>query len=437
MSEPVPARSAESSAGAASPAAFTATLDQQPRIAVVGIGEDGWDGLGQQAQHVLTQADIVLGSERQLSLIAGYAAVTLPWPSPMTAAMQNLHTAHPGQRVAVLASGDPMFFGVGASLAARYGSEALDVYPHVSSASLACARLGWALAEIDVVSAVGRPLAAVAAVLQPGRRVLVLVSETDSATRLSELATANGVEVELTVLERLGGPHEAIRRVPEAERASLRHDPLAIIALDCAATTMPAYDGTARPIPLTTGIADDLWLSDGALTKREVRAVTLASLAPMPGQLLWDVGAGSGSIAIEWMRTHRSCRAVAIESREDRAAIIATNAERFGVPGLRIVLGRAPQALVDLPAPDVIFIGGGLTRDGVVDACLAALPVGGRLVANGVTIETEVALARWHSELGGELIRLAVAHADSLGSFTTFRPALPVTQWTYVKTTSS
>jgi precorrin-6Y C5,15-methyltransferase (decarboxylating) len=227
----------------------------------------------------------------------------------------------------------------------------------------------------------------------------------------------------VTVLEQLGGPAERVRTATDWTRET--HDRLAIVAVACSTG--------GRPLSRTPGLPDDVFDSDGALTKQEVRAVTLAALAPLPGQLLWDVGAGSGSIAVEWMRTHAACRAVAVESRADRRERIARNAEALGVPGLCVVAGRAPEALRDLPGPDAVFIGGGLTTPGVIEACLAALRPGGRLVANGVTIETESALAELHARLGGRLTRIAISHAAPMGTFTSFRPALPVTQWTHLR----
>ncbi|SDJ11599.1 precorrin-6Y C5,15-methyltransferase (decarboxylating) [Frankineae bacterium MT45] len=397
---------------------------------MIGIGEDGWDGLAATAQRLIREADVVVGSERQQALIAGQARSVELWSSPMTPALAGLRDRHPGQQIVVLASGDPMFYGVGASLARVFGADALDVHPFPSSVSLACARLGWPQADVDVISAVGRPLSAVARVLQPGRRVLVLVGDGGAADGLVSLLLRDGLSASrVHVLEHLGGPSERHVEGVASTWSGAPHAKLAIIALDC----LRSESDAGTPLALTPGLPDAAWSSDGVLTKREVRAVTLALLAPMPGQLLWDVGAGSGSIAVEWMRSHPSCRAVAIEVREDRRKYIAENMERFGVPGLKVVAGLAPQALEGLPAPDAVFIGGGVTNDGVVKSCLEALRPGGRLVANGVTIETETELAGWQQRVGGELSRITVSHAAGLGTFTAFRPALTVTQWSYTK----
>ncbi|SOD74492.1 precorrin-6Y C5,15-methyltransferase (decarboxylating) [Jatrophihabitans sp. GAS493] len=400
---------------------------------MIGIGEDGWDGLSAASQRLIRDADVVVGSDRQQALIAGHARSSELWPSPMTQALAGLRDRHPGERIVVLASGDPMFYGVGASLARLFGPDALDIRPFPSSVSLACARLGWPQADVDVVSAVGRPLSAVTRLLQPGRRVLVLVGDQNAAAELVELLLRNGLGgSRVHVLEHLGGPAERQREGIASQWAGNPHAKLAIIALECKQSD-DADNSAGAPLALTPGLPDDAWSSDGVLTKREVRAVTLALLAPMPGQLLWDVGAGSGSIAVEWMRSHHTCRGIAVEVRDDRRAYISANMERFGVPALQIVAGQAPQALDGLPAPDAIFIGGGVTNDGVVKTCLEALKSGGRLVANGVTIETETELAVWQQRVGGELSRITVSHAAAIGSFTAFRPALTVTQWSYIK----
>jgi len=275
--------------------------------------------------------------------------------------------------------------------------------------------------------------------VHPGRRILVLSRDGSTPAEVAALLTARGYgDSSLTVLSSLGSPSATIHTGtasawaaahdidgPAGPTAGSDLDPLNIVAVECV--------GAGRPVPLVPGLPDDLYASDGQLTKREVRAVTLATLGPQPGELLWDVGAGSGSIAIEWMRSHRACRAIAVESSPDRVARIVANAEALGVPGLRVVEGRAPDALAGLPAPAVIFIGGGLTRDGVVEACLAALPEGGRLVANAVTLESEAVLAGLHGKLGGELTRIAVNRAAPVGGFTGWRAMMPVTVWAWVK----
>ncbi|GAA4591137.1 precorrin-6Y C5,15-methyltransferase (decarboxylating) [Actinoplanes octamycinicus] len=391
-------------------------------VTVVGIGAGGFDELSGTARALLADAEVIFGGPRQLDLLpAGVTGDRRPWPSPMLPALAGLFEAERDRRVCVLASGDPMFHGIGATLSRILGPDRLRVLPHPSSVSLAAARLGWDLARTDVVSLVTAPVATLGRVLNPGRRVLVLAAGADTPAAVAAYLTSRGYpEARLTVLEQLGGPGE--RRVAGAagDWAMPPGDPLNVIAVEC---------GDGPPVALVPGLPDDAYESDGQLTKREVRAVTLAALAPAPGALLWDVGAGSGSIGIEWLRSHPDCRAVAIESDAGRVATITANAAALGVPGLRVVHGRAPDALDGLDPPDTIFIGGGLTRDGVLDRCLAALRPGGRLVANAVTVESEAVLAAAYAKMGGELTRLTVQRGSPVGGFTGWRSFMPVTIW--------
>lgn len=406
------------------------------RVAVVGIGADGWAGLAEPARAALRSAEVVMGGARHLALLppaagdgdeagsgGGVPGERVAWPSPMMPALPGLFEEHAGRRIAVLASGDPMFHGVGAALARLLGPGRLRVLPHPSSVSLACARLGWPVEDVEVVSAVGRPLAALNAALAPGRRILVLSAGASTPAEVAALLGRRGLGgAEVTVLERLGSPGERIGSPPPDP------DPLNIVAIRCPPAS-PGNADRAAVYAAVPGLPDDAYDHDGQLTKREVRAVTLARLAPVPGELLWDVGAGAGSVAIEWMRAHRSCRAVAVESRPDRAARAAANAAELGVPALRVVTGRAPAALAGLPAPDAVFIGGGVTAPGVLDACWDALRPGGRLVANAVTVESERVVAEAYGRFGGELTRVAISRGAPVGGFTGWRTMMPVTQW--------
>ncbi|KUJ65964.1 precorrin-6Y methyltransferase [Streptomyces albus subsp. albus] len=401
----------------------------RPAVTVVGIGADGWPGLGPAGRAALAAAEVVIGGPRQLALLpADCAAERVPWPSPLRPAVPGLLAAHTGRRVAVLASGDPMFFGIGRTLAEVLGPEALEVLPHPSSASHACARLGWALEETEVVSLVGRPLAALAGALYAGRRLLVLSAGADTPAEVAGLLRERGFGPSLmTVLEQLGGERERRVHGTADDWPHPPGDPLNVIALECAAAPR------APRLSIVPGLPDQAYEHDGQLTKRHVRAATLAALGPAPGELLWDVGGGSGSIAVEWLRAHRGCRAVSVERDPVRAERIGRNAAALGVPRLTVVTGRAPEALAGLPAPDAVFIGGGLTAPGLLAACWDALPGGGRLVANTVTLESEALLADWYRRHGGELVRLAVAQAVPVGGFTGWRQAMPVTQWSVVK----
>ncbi|WP_282696342.1 precorrin-6y C5,15-methyltransferase (decarboxylating) subunit CbiE [Streptomyces sp. CC208A] len=399
-------------------------------VSVVGIGADGWDGLPETSRSVLRAAEVLIGAPRQLDLLPEDACPgeRIAWPSPLRPAVPGLLAAHEGRALAVLASGDPSFYGIARTLAETIGAHRLDVHPHPSSVSYACARLGWPLEAVETVSLVARPLDALRAALHPGRRVLLLGEGPETPARVAALLREAGWGgTRIRVLEQLGGPAERILDGTAADWPYERTDALHVLALDCVRDP-----GTLR-LGATPGLPDEAYEHDGQLTKRYVRAATLAALAPAPGELLWDVGGGSGSIGVEWMRTHRDCRAIAVERSGERAARIARNAAALGVPALRVVTGPAPEALAGLPAPDAVFVGGGLTAPGLLDACWAALPPGGRLVANTVTLESEALLARWYGRHGGELIRLAVSAAVPVGGFTGWRAAMPVTQWSVTK----
>lgn len=414
-----------------------------PPVHIVGIGADGWEGLGAAARRALEGAGVVLGSPRQLALLPSHvAAEQVRWPSPLRPAVAPLLARHAEAGLAVLASGDPMHFGIGRIVTATLGepdapnaSPRWIVHPQPSSISLACARLGWPIEDVEVVSAVGRDARTLAARLAVGRRILVLSADADTPAQVAAILREAGFGASrMRVLAQLGAAEETcVAGEASGWAPDVPIPPLNIVAIDCARSPQPADDAQVGPIGLVPGIPDERYETDGQLTKWEVRAVTLAALAPAPGELLWDVGGGSGSIGIEWMRAHPSCRAVAIETRPDRAAVIDANAGRLGVPGLRVVVGAAPGSLADLdaasPAPDAIFVGGGLTTPGLVEACWAALRPGGRLVANTVTIESEALLTQLRDRLGGRLTRLEVSRAEPIGGFLGWRPARPVTQW--------
>ena len=393
-------------------------------IAVVGIGADGWSGLGEPARAVVLAADEVVGSERQLAMLPAGAARRRPWPSPIDPLVEELVARNDGVRTCVLASGDPMLHGIGATLARRLGPERLEIHPHVSAFALACARLGWPEAEVTLLSAVARPPELVIRALAPGRRVIVYVTGRDGAARLARVVRERGFgPSRFVVLEQLGGAAERILESTAQDWGERDADPLHAVAIEGRA-------GEGTPVlSLVPGLPDTSFENDGQLTKRHIRAGTLAALAPLPGELLWDVGAGSGSIAIEWLRAEPRARAIAVEAREDRAARVAANAARLGVPELEVRIGRAPEALNGLPEPNAIFLGGGLTQTGVIERCWEALGAGGRLVANAATLEGERALFDARAAYGGELARIEIAHADPVGSFTGWRARLPLVQW--------
>lgn len=400
-------------------------------VTVVGIGADGWQGLPGPSRTALREAGVLIGGPRQLDLLPPECAgERITWPSPLRPAVPGLLAAHVGRRITVLASGDPMFYGIGRALAEE--TDALRVLPHPSSVSYAAARLGWPLEDTEVVTLVGRPTARLAAALHEGRRLLVLSADATTPGEVAALLRDRGFgPSRMRVLEQLGGAKEHTTAETTADdwpRSQPPGDPLNIVAVEC----RRAPD--ALRLGAVPGLPDEAYEHDGQLTKRHVRAATLGALAPAPGELLWDIGGGSGSIAIEWMRTHPSCRAVTVERDPVRAERITRNADRLGVPGLRVVTGAAPAVLAELPPPDAVFVGGGLTAPGLLDACWEALPADGRLVANTVTLESEALLADAYRRHGGVLVKLAVAHAVPVGGFTGWRQAMPVTQWAVRKT---
>lgn len=391
---------------------------------VVGIGEDGLAGLTPAARALVERAEVLVGGARHLAMVPETMAERLSWATPLTATLPAIE-ARRGRRVVVLASGDPLWFGVGTKLARRFSAEEMIIVPHTGAFSLAAARLGWSLADAATISLHGRPLETLALHLAPEERILALSEDRDTPVAVARHLAASGWgPSRITVLEHLGGAKE--RRL-DGLAADWPHPPgadLNTLAIRC------RPGPKAVVLPRVPGLPDDAFIHDGQLTKREVRAATLAALAPLPGQTLWDVGAGSGAIGIEWMRAAERAMAVAIERDTERRDYIARNAAALGVPRLRLVAGEAPAALAGLPAPDAVFIGGGLSAPALVDTCLAALKPGGRLVANAVTLEGEAALVACQARHGGDLARLAISRAAPVGPFQGWRPLMPVTQWT-------
>jgi precorrin-6Y C5,15-methyltransferase (decarboxylating) len=390
---------------------------------VIGVGEDGIEALPRALQALVERAELIVGGERHLAMAAQARAEKKSWASPLSLTLDEIWSRR-GRSVIVLATGDPMHFGIGVALAKRVPAEEMAVHPHISAFSLAAARMRWPLADVECLTIHGRPLDVLAGAVAPGRRLMLLSHDGTSPAEIARRLSALGYGAsDVTVLEHMGGPRERIY----AGRADAWRHPrtadLNTLAVHCRATD------AARPLSLTAGLPDEAFQHDGQLTKREIRAATLSALRPLPGQLLWDVGAGCGSIAIEWLRTHRSLSAVAIESDEARQGLIETNAAALGTPHLQLVKATAPQAYESLADPDAIFIGGGLANPGVVEGAWERLKSGGRLVANAVTAEGEAQLFVWHSKLGGEMTRLQVARLSPVGDLHGWRPLMPVTQY--------
>ena len=407
---------------------------------VIGIGEDGWDDLSADSRELLYKSEIVIGGERHLKMIPGdWEGERIIWASPIREAVTKILDWRPselgsGKKVAVMASGDPLCYGIAAKLLRHLPIEEIWIKPALSTFSLICSRVGWSLPDIETLTIHGRPLEMLHTFVQPGAKLLVLNQDEGSPKQAAELLAARGFgKSQITVLEHLGGSKE---RQFSGQADSWSHPDgaaLNAMAIECIAGTR------ANVLARIPGLPDDAFLHDGQLTKREIRAATLSRLMPVVDQVLWDVGAGCGSVAIEWMRCNPRCKAVAIEKSESRLKMIQQNAFQLGVPMLDIVSGNAPEVLVDLPAPDAIFIGGGLSGGNMLETCWNALNPGGRLVANAVTLEGEQKLVQWQkvnaekNGASGDLARLAVSHVETIGKFQSWKEVRSVTQLTVIK----
>jgi precorrin-6Y C5,15-methyltransferase (decarboxylating) len=407
---------------------MTASNDTpSPWLSIVGIGEDGLNGLSEAARGLLAKADLIVGGRRHLALVASLGRPTLEWDVPFAASIPKL-LAHRGKQVVALCSGDPFWYGAGVAIAEAVPASETSVVPAPSTFTWAAARLRWRLEKAVTLGLHARPIELLRPHLRNDARLLVLVRDGTAPGEIANYLNAIGFGgSQLTVLEALGGSNERIRAAAAA----------GFSISDIKSPVMLAIEARADPdaviIPRVAGLPDDFFKHDGQLTKREIRAVTMSTLAPRGGELLWDVGAGSGAIGIEWLLAHPSNRAIGIEPREDRLANARANARSLGVPHFDLRLGVAPAALEGLPAPDAIFVGGGASREGVLNAVWQALPAGGRLVVNSVTLETEAKLIEWQARHGGVLLRLSVERGGPVGGLTGWRAAMPVVQWSATK----
>lgn len=398
-----------------------------PWLSIVGIGDDGLDGLSPVARSVLDAAEIVFGGKRHLAMLDDGSQELIEWQSPFADTIETL-LEYRGHTVAVLASGNPLWFGAGSTLARTIAPTEMRVIPAPSAFSLAAARLGWPLDRTDCLTVHGRPLETLTPFIVPGAMLLVYCHDGQTPRKIADrLVEGDFGDSELTALSHLGGAKEAAQSALAKDWTDTALPNLTTLAIACIA------GAGAKILSASPGLPDEAYQHDGQLTKREVRAATLAALAPVRNQYLWDIGAGCGSIGIEWCRAAKGAKASAFESDPTRLGLIRTNALALGVPDLDIVGGRAPEALEGQPAPDAIFIGGGLSADGLLDQCWKTLKQGGRLVANAVTIEGEGRLAGAYQIHGGELVRLAISRAGPVGDFSGWRPLMPVTQWRVVK----
>lgn len=392
-------------------------------LTIVGMGEDGWEGLSAAARQSILNARHVVGSQRLLSLVPEFSGAKVEWPQPFSAVFQRIEPFR-GEPTVVLATGDPMNYGVARKLMETIPFSDITVIPHLSAFSLAAARMGWSLPDCDTLTLHGRETAHIEPFIQPDARLIVLTADATTVADVARRLSVRGFGDSLiTVLENMGGTRERITSCRASDPTHEQYSDLNTLAIHCLAT--PA----ARIYSRLAGLPDEAFQHDGQLTKREVRAVTLAALCPGPDQLLWDIGAGCGSVAIEWMRAARGCRAIAFEHDAARLAMISTNADALGTPRLKVIAGTAPACLHGQPEPNAIFVGGGLTEPGLFETAWAALKPGGMLVANAVTLEGESCVYALQATHGGDIARIEVSHLTPVGDLRALRPRMAVTQW--------
>jgi len=383
------------------------------------------EGLLPATRAVVEAAEVIVGGDRHHKLSDNVTAERVAWPSPFNALIEMLE-GFKGRRVVVLATGDPLWFSVGARIGREIDPAEITYHPQLSAFQLAAARMGWSLPDVETLTVHGRPVEQMIAFIQPDARLLILTTGAETPAQIAGFLSERGFgRSKLTVLANMGGAKEA-RFDGVAEDWNHEVPAFNTMAVECIAAPDAAL------LPRVPGLADELFQHDGTMTKQEVRAATLAKLMPMRGALLWDIGTGCGSVAVEWMRGARYARAVGIEPRADRRAMAAANALALGVPKLELVEGRVPEALEGLAAPDAVFIGGGLSRE-TFEAAWDALRPLGRMVCNAVTLESEALLLELHKERGGQLVKLMVNRAEPVGGLTGWRPLMPVTQWSLVK----
>jgi len=398
-------------------------MTEAPWLTIVGIGEDGAAGLSPAARAAVAAAELVTGSTRHLALMPDLTVAMTTWPVPFEAGLPWL-TAQRGRRVVMLVSGDPFWFGAGTVVTRHLDRHEWVAHPAPSTFAHAAARLGWAIDDMACLGLHAAPLTRLRPHMVRGQRALVLVRDGDAVARLAAYLVKQGFgESRLHVLEALGGPRERARETTAAAPAF--DDIVHPVAVGI------AFDGDGVALPHGAGLADRWFDHDGQISKRPIRALTLSALAPSAGETLWDIGAGSGSIGIEWLLSHRSTQAIAFEADPVRAARARVNAAALGVDRLRVVDGRAPDILRGHPAPDAVFVGGGLSDDLLVALC-AMLAAGTRLVANAVTLESEGVLERWHRDRGGSLLRIDLSEAAPIGTRRGWRASYPVVQWSVV-----
>ncbi|EJF88829.1 bifunctional cobalt-precorrin-7 (C(5))-methyltransferase/cobalt-precorrin-6B (C(15))-methyltransferase [Bartonella tamiae] len=397
-------------------------MNKNSWLTIIGIGDDGWNGLSSNHKDILLRAKTIFGGKRHIEFLPETVKNNArEWPSPLKNAFPKLHNLK-GTATVILASGDPMFFGIGATLLREFTIDEITILPHPSSFSLAASRLGWALQDVECFSVHGRPISVLQRHFQNNLKIFILSENKETPSKIAQLLTEKGFgQTKMTIFEHLNGKDEHLFHSTANSFKLEKGADLNIIALECIA------DKNAVIYPPTTPLPDEFFYHDGQLTKQDIRAVVMAHLAPKYGEVLWDIGAGCGSISIEWLRNARNTRAYAIEKNQERQKLILKNAQNFGVPFLNLIAGTAPESLEELEKPDAIFIGGGLTSSIVVEHLWSKLKSGGRLIANGVTLETVALLQSYAKTYNGRLINIAVSHSETLGRFQIMRPTLAVT----------
>ena len=388
-------------------------------LTIIGMGEDGWDGLSPRARHIIETTEIIVGSTRLLSFLPDVRAERLEWPKPFSAVIEQIKPLA-GRNTVILATGDPMNYGVVRKLMEFIPFAEMTVIPHLSAFSLAASRMGWSLPDCDTLTLHGRAAANLEAFIQPEAKLIVLTADATTIPGITRRLHERGFgESQITVLENLGGANENVSIYdPHTEYSALN-----TVAIHSIASP------NAKIYSRLAGLPDEAFVHDGQLTKREVRAATLAALAPAPDQLLWDIGAGCGSVSIEWMRSTRGCEAMAFEHNPERLAMIAQNMDALGTPRLKVVAGKAPEAFANMPAPHAVFIGGGVGNSGVFETAWEKLRPAGRLVANVVTIEGEMHLYDLQEKYGGDLVKIEISNLTSVGPYRAMKPRMSVTQW--------
>lgn len=396
------------------------------RVHLIGIGDDGLLGLHPDARKALENADIIIGGARHLDFIVQTQAEKWHWPSPFDALLKQVRKAH-GKHIAVLVTGDPLWYSAGEQFVDAFGVDNLCIYPHVGAFQLAAARMGWSIQNTITLSLHGRSANAIIKYLAPNQRILALSNGTETLKALIDILHKQGFgDSVIHAVSHLGGINESRVQIPMAQWHG-EIPQLSTLAIEV------VHDGKSPIYSRTTVLPDDAFVHDGKMTKQIIRAASLARLRPQSGQMLWDIGAGCGSIGIEWLRQTDHASAIGVEPHAERRAMAVQNAQNLGTTELRLIDGYAMDVLADLPTPDAVFIGGGLCED-LAHICYGALRPQGRFVANAVTLESEAILLKLHETLGGVLERIQIAHANSIGNLHAWRPVMPITQFSVIKT---